>query len=95
MTEAEVLDDLDDVRDIAIHSAILGLISLLLTVLWISKRFTHPIAGLAKETGEIAKGNLDIAIKRHGKRDEIDFLSSSIDNMRMSLKDYIASLANL
>jgi len=63
-----------------------------LTVLWISKRFTYPIAGLAKETGEIAKGNLDIAINRYGRRDEIDFLSSSIDNMRMSLKDYIASL---
>ncbi len=92
VTEAEVLDDLDAVRDIAIHSAILGLIILLLTVLWISKRFTHPIAGLAKETGEIAKGNLDIAIKRYGRRDEIDFLSSSIDNMRTSLKDYIASL---
>jgi sigma-B regulation protein RsbU (phosphoserine phosphatase) len=92
VTEAEVLDDLDDVRGIAIHSAILGLIVLLLTVLWISKRFTYPIAGLAKETGEIAKGNLDIAINRYGRRDEIDFLSSSIDNMRMSLKDYIASL---
>ena len=92
VTEAEVLDDLDDVRHIAAQSFILGLVVLLLTVLWISKRFTHPIAGLAEETGEIAKGNLDISIQRHGRRDEIDFLSSSIDNMRMSLKEYIASL---
>lgn len=92
LSEAEVLDDLDDVKKVAIHSFFGGLVVLLGMVIWISLRFTKPIVSLAAETDEIAKGNLNITPRRSGRKDEIGLLASSIDGMRISLKDYIASL---
>jgi sigma-B regulation protein RsbU (phosphoserine phosphatase) len=48
---------------------------------------------LAKETTEIAKGNLDIELPLAKSRDEVGELSRSFENMRVSLKEYIANLA--
>ena len=90
--EEEVLEELSELRIIAAQSLLLGLALLLLVVLWVSTKFTSPIISLTAETGEIAKGNLDIEIKKYGNKNEVGLLSHSIDNMRISLKDYIASL---
>ena len=90
--EEEVLEELSELRIIAAQSLLLGLALLLLVVLWVSTKFTSPIISLTAETGEIAKGNLDIEIIKYGNKNEVGLLSHSIDNMRISLKDYIASL---
>jgi sigma-B regulation protein RsbU (phosphoserine phosphatase) len=48
---------------------------------------------LAHKTTEIARGNLDIELPLVKSRDEVGELSRSFENMRVSLKEYIANLA--
>ncbi len=69
-----------------------GVVFLFLIVVSISRTITRPLRILAKETTEIAKGNLDIALPLVGSRDEVGELSKSFENMRIALKEYIANL---
>jgi sigma-B regulation protein RsbU (phosphoserine phosphatase) len=70
-----------------------GVVFLFMIVIFISSSITRPLRILAKETTEIAKGNLNIALPLVKSRDEVGELSRSFENMRVSLKEYIANLA--
>lgn len=69
-----------------------GVVLLFLIVVSISRTITRPLRILAHETTEIARGNLDIELPLVRSRDEVGELSQSFENMRVSLKEYIANL---
>lgn len=69
-----------------------GFTLLFLVIVFISGKMTRPISALADRTIEIAKGNLDIALPVSRSNDEIGDLTSSFENMRSALKEYIVDL---
>jgi sigma-B regulation protein RsbU (phosphoserine phosphatase) len=69
-----------------------GMVLLLLVVVIISTGITRPLRELAEKTGEIAGGNLDVELRRPERSDEVGDLAASFENMRSSLKEYIANL---
>jgi sigma-B regulation protein RsbU (phosphoserine phosphatase) len=85
-----------DVRELNREVLIIGsagVVFLFLIVILISSSITKPLRILAKETTEIAQGNLDIEVPLVKSKDEVGELSRSFENMRTALKDYIANLA--
>ena len=74
--------------------ASLGALSLLAAiVLWLSRRISQPIKGLAEATATIARGEFDAPLPRLASQDEIGRLSRDFDSMRSSLRAYMARLA--
>ena len=69
-----------------------GFAMLFLVIVFISGRITRPISALADKTAEIAKGNLDIDLPVSRSDDEIGNLTTSFENMRSALKEYIIDL---
>mgnify|MGYP000983738209 CR=1 FL=1 len=69
-----------------------GVALLLAIILTISSAITRPIKLLASKTSEIAKGNLDVALPKTARGDEVGDLTRSFDDMRVALKEYIADL---
>ena len=72
---------------------IVGFLFLVAAVAFISRSITRPIERLAASSDEIARGNLDIELPAIETRDEIGRLAESFENMKTSLKEYIADLA--
>ncbi len=70
----------------------IGFALLFLVIVFISGKMTRPISALADKTVEIAKGNLDIALPVSRSNDEIGDLTTSFENMRSALKEYIVDL---
>ncbi|MCK9463560.1 MAG: PP2C family protein-serine/threonine phosphatase [Proteobacteria bacterium] len=68
---------------------VLSLISAALAI----RRVVRPLRRLADSTALIAEGNLDAEIPQSPSHDEIGALSRSFENMRVSLKEHIANLA--
>ena len=77
--------------ELALIGAI-GFILLFLVIVFISGKMTRPISALADKTVEIAKGNLDIDLPVSKSNDEIGDLTTSFENMRSALKEYIVDL---
>lgn len=71
---------------------LIGFILLFLIIIFISTKMTRPISTLADKTLEIARGNLDIELPVSNSNDEIEDLTSSFENMRSALKEYINDL---
>jgi len=69
-----------------------GFALLFLVIAFISGKITRPISALAGKTLEIAKGNLDIDLPVSRSNDEIGDLTTSFENMRSALKEYIVDL---
>lgn len=69
-----------------------GFSLLFLMIVVITGKMTRPISTLADKTVEIAKGNLDIVLPVTNSNDEIEELTSSFENMRSALKEYINDL---
>ncbi len=69
-----------------------GFTLLFLMIVVITGKMTRPISTLASKTIEIAKGNLDIELPVSNSNDEIEDLTSSFENMRAALKEYISDL---
>jgi sigma-B regulation protein RsbU (phosphoserine phosphatase) len=85
-----------DVRELNRELLIIGsagVIFLFFIVIFVSSSITRPLRILAKETKEIARGNLDIEVPLIRSKDEVGELSRSFENMRSALKEYIANLA--
>jgi sigma-B regulation protein RsbU (phosphoserine phosphatase) len=93
-TEDEILTDLQRLQRNVIVIGIVGFILLFAAVALVATRFTHPIRQLARQTVEIAKGNLDLKVPEIKSHDEIGDLTHSFENMRVALKEYIANLAH-
>ena len=70
-----------------------GFIILVFVVIFIARTITKPMCYLASTTEEIAKGNLDIELPQPSSDDEIGNLTHSFIEMKVSLKAYIANLA--
>ena len=69
-----------------------GFAVLLLVVVGISRSITGPLHSLVNTTTEIARGNLDVSLPKVRVNDEVGQLSSSVDTMRLALKEYITNL---
>jgi len=91
--EEELFADVSKLNREILIIGFIGVVFLFLVVIFISNSITRPLRILAKETKEIAKGNLDIELPLATSKDEVGELSRSFENMRVSLKEYIANLA--
>ena len=69
-----------------------GFTLLFLVIVLISGKMTRPISALADKALEIARGNLDIELPASRSNDEIGDLTTSFENMRSALKEYIVDL---
>ncbi|NCC24264.1 MAG: HAMP domain-containing protein, partial [Deltaproteobacteria bacterium] len=69
-----------------------GFAILFLVVVAIARTITQPLRSLVGATTEIAKGNLDVRLPEIRVNDEVGQLSSSVDSMRVALKEYITNL---
>lgn len=72
---------------------VVGILFLFAAVAFVSRSITRPIGRLAASADEIARGNLDTELPAIETRDEIGRLAESFGNMKTSLKEYIANLA--
>ena len=82
-------------KDLTLELALIGAVGftlLFLVIVFITGKMTRPISMLADKTAEIAKGNLDIDLPVSRSNDEIGDLTTSFENMRSSLKEYIVDL---
>ncbi len=70
----------------------IGLVCLVALVAALASRLTRPLGELSASAGEIATGNLDVALPPVRSRDEIGALTASFHRMRDSLKTYIEDL---
>ncbi len=89
--------------DIIYEKMMLGLLRTVLMLLvtmvlvgfliWhIVRRRTQPIRSYAKSAAMIAEGDFDSPLQKAASGDEIQQLGDSLDNMRVSLKDYVQKL---
>lgn len=69
-------------------------LAMILTILPISKRVTHPLMKLTEAADQIAQGNLDVELPPPGK-DEVGVLTKSFALTVRSLKKYIAGMNNM
>jgi sigma-B regulation protein RsbU (phosphoserine phosphatase) len=72
--------------------AIAGLIILVLVIVSISRKMINPLERLARVTGDIGSGNLDIKLPAPERNDEIGALTTDFRNMRDALKTHIEQL---
>jgi sigma-B regulation protein RsbU (phosphoserine phosphatase) len=70
-----------------------GFAILFALIVLISGTITRPLRALAGKAAEIARGNLDVEMAEVRSNDEVGELSRSFDNMKVALKEYIATLA--
>lgn len=69
-----------------------GLCLLVLIIIYISHKITMPLRSLAAAAAEISQGSLESPLPIPASRDEVGELITSFENMRSSLKEYIADL---
>jgi sigma-B regulation protein RsbU (phosphoserine phosphatase) len=82
-------------KTLTLELALIGTIGftlLFLVIVVISGKMIRPIRALADKTAEIARGNLDIDLPVSRSNDEIGDLTTSFENMRSALKEYIVDL---
>ncbi len=88
----ELMTDIARLNRTVILIGLAGFFFLLLVIVWIAKSITHPLIGLSKAAGQIARGDLDAEIPDVTTRDEVAELADSFRFMKTSLKKYIADL---
>jgi len=91
--EKELFADLHHLAKQVFLIGLAGFIILVLVVIFIARTITKPVCYLATTAEEIAKGNLDIELAQPTSDDEIGALTRSFIEMKVSLKAYIANLA--
>jgi len=90
--ENELFADIWSLNRMVLAIAAAGFTLLLLVVVAISRSITRPLKKLVGATGEIARGNLDVALPVMNTGDEVQVLTRSVDEMRLALKEYIANI---
>ena len=91
--EDDILADLRSMNRVIFWIGSLGFALLLVAITVLSTSVTRPIRILARQTTEIARGNLDLQVPPVRSHDEVGDLSHSFENMRLALKEYVANLA--
>jgi phosphoserine phosphatase RsbU/P len=91
--EEAILADLQAMNRVTFWVGIVGLGLALVAIAVVSTSVTRPIRMLARQTREIARGNLELAVPPVATSDEVGDLASSFESMRRALKEYIANLA--
>ena len=92
LPESELFASLNKISLISIILAVIGSILLIIIMLLISRRITGPIKEVTKLTQEIANGNFEKRIILKKTKDEIYYLSRSINRMQESIQNYISDL---
>ncbi len=90
--EDELFSGLYSLNKTVVLIAAAGVFLLVIIVVYFSNSITMPLRRLAAATAEISRGSLDTPLPVPASRDEVGELISSFDNMRCSLKEYIADL---
>jgi phosphoserine phosphatase RsbU/P len=88
----EFAADIVRLNRIVIILGVVGLLLLSVAVAFIARSITNPLRAMARATGAIAKGNLDIELPPPKSRDEVGKLSEAFQYMKGSLKEYIQQL---
>ena len=91
--ESDILADLRAMNRVVFWIGFIGFGLMLAVITLLSMGVTRPIRTLARQTHEIARGNLDLAVPPVNSHDEVGDLSHSFENMRLALKEYVANLA--
>ena len=91
-SESELLAPLYEFQVKSALVSILTLLVVALAVYVVSRRLTGPLVSLADATDEIARGNLNSPLPRHGAEDEVGRLISAFGAMKSDLKTYISDL---
>ena len=92
LPSSELFSSLHRMSFISTMLALIGAILLIITMLIISRRITQPLKDVTALTEEISLGNFDKKITLPKYRDEIYYLSLSINRMQDSIKQYIREL---
>lgn len=71
-----------------------ALLCLALIILLITRRTLAPLAVLTRRAEQVARGDLDFALPRVHRRDEIGRLTRAFDTMRRQLAQYIKQLTH-
>lgn len=90
--EDELFSGLYRLNRTTLFIAAVGIFLLVLIIIYISHTITMPLRSLAAATTEISRGSLDTPLPPPASHDEVGELISSFENMRTSLKEYIANL---
>lgn len=72
--------------------AILGLLTLVAVILWISRSITRPLVAMADAAEIIGKGNFDTPVPAVNTGDEIGRLAGTLRYMQTELKEHIRRL---
>lgn len=91
--EEVILSDLRGLRSVTFWIGLSGLALVLVAIAMLSTSVTRPIRMLARQTKEIARGNLDVPVPQVTSGDELGDLAGCFERMRLALKEYIANLA--
>ncbi|MEN6466335.1 MAG: SpoIIE family protein phosphatase [Syntrophaceae bacterium] len=92
ISDDELFSGLYSLNKAVLFIAAAGVCLLAAIVVYISNTITMPLRRLAAAAAEISRGSLDTPLPLPASRDEVGELISSFDNMRSSLKEYIADL---
>ncbi len=91
--EEVILADLRAMNRVTVWIGAVGLGLTLVAIAVLSMSVTRPIRMLARQTRQIARGNLELAVPPVASGDEVGDLADSFESMRRALKEYIANLA--
>ncbi len=90
--EDELFGSLHSLNMTVLIIGLAGIAFLSLVTVYLANSITRPLRLLAATTTEISKGSLDTPLPVAGSGDEVSRLIGSFENMRQSLKEYIADL---
>jgi len=88
-------DNITQTITILIGSIVVSLLVSITLILLISRSIRHRLHRVVATSDEIAKGNLDVEYLPDEAKDEIGYLSKSINHMKTSLTEMIVEVSNL
>lgn len=88
-------DNITQTITILIGSIVVSLLVSITLILLISRSIRHRLHRVVATSDEIAKGNLDVDYLPDEAKDEIGYLSKSINHMKTSLTEMIVEVSNL
>ena len=90
--EKELFADLNNLATWLLILGGLGILTLFILIIIISRNITNPIRKLAEATQKIGAGNFNVELPPVRSNDELGQLTGSFHNMQQHLNDYILNL---
>ncbi|MEM1111943.1 MAG: SpoIIE family protein phosphatase [Pseudomonadota bacterium] len=91
-SQQELLSPLHAFQLKTLGVSLLTLAVVVLAVFAVGRRLTRPLVALADATEDVARGELNTPLPRHGSQDEVGRLIGAFGSMTRNLKRYIADL---